>query len=132
MRLAEGFVVDMEKTFWELKFSAMRRENFEQDVEGNNTGKVLSRVYDLRSRGAGKMISVTLPAEAGKKEIPAGTVVELVNPVLGCVGEVEYPNVVGNWYLKADDIVKKSGSSGANPAAGKEKQQDMKNAANHS
>ncbi len=132
MRLAEGIVVDIEKTFGELKFSAMRRENFEQDAEGNNTGKVLSRVYDLRSRGAGKMISVTLPAAAGKKEIPAGTVVELVNPVLGCVGEVEYPNVVGNWYLKAEDIVKKSDRSSVNSPSGKEKQPDVKNAVNHS
>ncbi|MFR1021920.1 MAG: DUF961 family protein [Roseburia intestinalis] len=40
MRFPEGLVVDTEKTLGELKFAALRRENYAQDEEGNVTDEI--------------------------------------------------------------------------------------------
>ena len=48
MRLAEGIVIDKEKTFGTLYFSSMRREVFERDEEGNPTTTLKERTYDLK------------------------------------------------------------------------------------
>ena len=37
MRFSEGLFIDTEKTLGELKFAALRRENYAQDEEGNVT-----------------------------------------------------------------------------------------------
>lgn len=50
MRLPEGIAVDEELTLGELKFSALKRENFIRDDDDNLTTEVESRVYDLKSR----------------------------------------------------------------------------------
>ena len=47
MRLKEGIVVDEVKTFGNLKFSGLRREVYERDDEGNSTGVLIKRTYDL-------------------------------------------------------------------------------------
>ena len=53
MRLKEGIVVDEVKTFGNLKFSGLRREVYERDDEGNSTGVLIKRTYDLKSEAQG-------------------------------------------------------------------------------
>lgn len=120
MRLPEGIVADAEKTFGELKFSTLRRENFVQDEEGNLTDEMKGRTYDLKSKAQGMMIQVTIPAEAGEKDIPYNAVVSLVNPVLYTVASASYGNRAEvDWHVRADDIVLAAdGTKGAADAAG--------------
>ena len=63
MRLKEGIVVDEVKTFGNLKFSGLRREVYERDEEGNSTGVLIKRTYDLKSEAQGRMIQVSLPPD---------------------------------------------------------------------
>ncbi len=114
MRLAEGIVIDKEATFGELKFSALRREVHEQSEDGEMLDGIKERTYDLKSRGQGGMIQVSIPAGAGEKMFSYNEAVELVNPVLDTVATAGFPDVEVDWYLKADDIVKK-GNAGKPP-----------------
>lgn len=117
MRLVNGIIIDAEKTLGSLKFSAMRREKMVRDEEGNSTGEVKERTYDLRSRGQGMMIQVSIPAEVAEKKLAAGTPVVLVNPKFDTVVSTTYNGAVVDWYIKADDIVSAGGTSGtAKPA----------------
>ncbi|GIN59915.1 hypothetical protein J8TS2_42340 [Lederbergia ruris] len=68
MRLAEGIVIDKEKTFGLLKFSALRREVFLQNEDGTVSTEVKERTYDLKSREQGRMIQVSIPASIPLKE----------------------------------------------------------------
>lgn len=110
MRLAEGIFVDNEATFGDLRFSALRSEEYELDDEGNRTTKVINRRYDLKSKGQKQMIQVKIPAEAGEKNFDYNSYVELVNPVLGTVPRTEGRIVEAEWFIKADDIVPKGQS----------------------
>lgn len=105
MRLANGIFIDADKTLGTLKFSALRRERMVSDEEGNSTGEIKERTYDLRSRGQQMMVQVSIPADAGEKNIPAGTQVILVNPVFDTVTTATFNGAVVDWYIKADDIV---------------------------
>lgn len=117
MRLPEKIVVDLEETFGELKFSAERRENFVEDEEGNLTGEVKKRVYDLKSKVQGMMIQVSIPETAGKKEFPYNALVTLVNPNIYAIANTRYNgnSAVAEWHLEADDIVPASGEKAAEP-----------------
>lgn len=112
MRLVNGIIIDAEKTLGSLKFSAMRREKMVTDEEGKSTGEVKERTYDLRSRGQGMMIQVSIPAEVAEKKMAAGTPVVLVNPKFDTVVSTTYNNAVVDWYIKAEDIVPAGGASG--------------------
>lgn len=116
MRLANGIFVDAEKTLGDLKFSALRREKMINDEEGDSTGEIKERTYDLRSRGQGMMIQVSIPASVPKKEIPSGTPVKLLNPVFDTVVSTNYNNVDVNWYIKADDIIPVGGNTTPKPS----------------
>ncbi|MFC6169272.1 YdcP family protein [Lapidilactobacillus mulanensis] len=105
MRLPEGIVLDTEKTFGVLKFSAQRRERFVQDEDGNRTNDVAARTFDLKSYEQGQMIQVSIPAEAGTKEFAYDQVVMLVNPVIDTVANADFRGADVSWYLKADNIV---------------------------
>ena len=107
MRLANGIVVDNEKTFGVLKFSALRRENFVEDEEGKLTEEVKDRTYDLKCRVQGCMIQVSLPASVEKKDFPYNAEVELVNPRAGTVATPTFNGADVDWFIKADDIVLK-------------------------
>ena len=107
MRLAEGIVIEKEKTFGDLKFSALRREVKIADDEGNVTEQVKERTYDLKSKGQGRMIQVSIPASAGAKNFDYNTEVELVNPIADTVATATYMGADVDWYIKADDIVLK-------------------------
>lgn len=51
MRLANGIIIDKEKTFGLLKFSALRREVHKQNKDGTIFEEIKERTYDLKSRG---------------------------------------------------------------------------------
>ena len=113
MRLAEGIVVDVEETFGQLKFSALRRDVYERDAEGNQTAAIKERTYDLKSRGAGMMIQVSVPGNVALKEYAYDTEVVLVNPVLDTVATPNYRGADINWYVKADDFIPKGAATTA-------------------
>ena len=91
MRLANGIVIDKEATFGALKFSALRREVHLQNEDGSVSEEIKERTYDLKSRGQGRMIQVSIPASVPLKEF-------------------DY-NAEVDWYIKADDIVLKKGAT---------------------
>jgi len=113
MRLAEGIVVDNEKTFGTLKFSALRREVFERTNDGEITDQVKERTYDLKSSGQERMIQVSVPAAVELKEFNYNEEVRLVEPVIDTVANANFRGADVDWYIKCADIVavKKAGST---------------------
>src|SRR5690625_7705250 len=89
MRLAEGIVIDKEKTFGLLKFSALRREVFLQNEDGTVSTEVKERTYDLKSREQGQMIQVSIPASVPLKEFDYNAEVEIINPVADTVANAK-------------------------------------------
>lgn len=107
MRLAQGIVIDKEKTFGRLKFSALRREVFLQNEDGTVSTEVKERTYDLKSREQGRMIQVSIPASVPLKEFEYNAEVELINPVADTVANATFRGADVDWYVKADDLVLK-------------------------
>lgn len=106
MLLPEGIAVNMEETFGELKFSALKREKFVRDENNEATAEVEERVYDLKSKAQGMMIEVKLPPEAGEKDFPYNAIVKLVNPLLRAYALPPSNGFASaEWELKADDII---------------------------
>ena len=71
MRLANGIIIDKEKTFGVLKFSALRREVHIQNEDGTVSEEIKERTYDLKCKEQGRMIQVSIPATVLKiKELP--------------------------------------------------------------
>ena len=104
MRLSNGFVIDKEKTFGELKFTAVR-DVFMQNEDGTPSTQLKKRIYDLKCSLHGGIIPVSVPPEVPLREFPYNAGVELVNPKLygrgyaiGDMGHTEY-------VLVADEIV---------------------------
>ena len=50
MRLANGIVLDKEKTFGMLKFSALRHEVRMENEDGTTSEEIKRRTYDLKCR----------------------------------------------------------------------------------
>lgn len=122
MRLPEGIVVNAEMTFGNLKFSALHRETYDRDEEGNNTGELLRRTYDLKSEAQGMMIQVILPPEAGEKTFDYNTPVKLVDPFISTVSNATFGGrAETGWYIKAADIIavsdEKAGGDTPKPGA---------------
>lgn len=111
MRLANGIVIDVEKTFGSLKFSALRHEVRVENEDGSISNEVTRRTYDLKCSVQGRMIQVSIPAEVPLKEYPYNAQVELLNPVVDTVANATYRDVVVDWYIKADDIILKNKGS---------------------
>lgn len=107
MRLANGIVIDKEATFGALKFSALRREVHLQNEDGSVSEEIKERTYDLKSRGQGRMIQVSIPASVPLKEFDYNAEVELINPV----ATATFQGAEVDWYIKADDIVLKKGAA---------------------
>lgn len=106
MKLPEGIVVDAEKTFGNLKYSAMRAVRYETDEEGKSTGVIRSRTFDLKSEAQGMMIQVILPPEAGEKEYAYNTPVKLTDPFIDTIASATFGGRAdAGWYIKAADIV---------------------------
>lgn len=107
MRLANGIVIEKEKTFGQLKFSALRREVFIQNEDGTASTEVKERTYDLKCRTQGRMIQVSIPAMVPLKEIDYNTEVELINPVADTVANATFQGADVDWFIKAEDIILK-------------------------
>lgn len=105
MRLANGIVLEKEAIFGELKFSALRREVRIQKEDGTLSEEIRERTYDLKSKGQGRMIQVSIPASVPLKEFDYNAHVELVNPVADTVATATFQGAEVDWYIKADDIV---------------------------
>lgn len=105
MRLAEGIIVDNEKTFGVLKFSALRREVFERGSDGEVTEQVKERTYDLKSSGQKQMIQVSIPATKELKAFAFNEEVQLVDPVIDTVANPTFRGADVDWYIKCADIV---------------------------
>ncbi|MED4587495.1 MULTISPECIES: YdcP family protein [Bacillales] len=126
MRLAQGIVIDKEKTFGLLKFSALRREVFLQNEDGTVSSEVKERTYDLKSREQGRMIQVSIPVSVPLKEFDYNAEVELINPVADTVANATFRGADVDWYIKADDLVLKGkavteGGNDSKPAPTKDK-----------
>lgn len=115
MRLAEGIVIDKEKTFGVLKFSALRREVHINNEDGTVSDEIKERTYDLKSRGQGCMIQVSIPASVPLKEFDYNAEVELINPVADTVATATFRGADVDWYIKADDIVLKNKQTISHP-----------------
>jgi hypothetical protein len=120
MRLANGIVIDKDATFGMLKFSALRREVHIQNEDGTVSEEIKERTYDLKSRGQGCMIQVSIPAAVLLKEFDYNSEVELVNPVADTVATATFQGANVDWYIKAENIVlKASDSTSGNPQSQK-------------
>lgn len=108
MRLAQGIVLDKEKTFGSLKFSALRREVFLTNEDGTVSTTVKERTYDLKSKEQGRMIQVSIPASVPLKEFDYNVEVELVNPIAYTVANATFRGAEVDWYIKADDLILKN------------------------
>lgn len=108
MRLANGIVIDKEKTFGQLKFSALRREVRVQNEDGTISDEIKERTYDLKCRAQGRMIQVSIPATVPLKEFDYNAEVELVNPIADTVSNAMFQGADVDWFIKADDIVLKN------------------------
>jgi hypothetical protein len=108
MRLAQGIIIDKEKTFGRLKFSALRREVFLTNEDGTVSTEVKERTYDLKSREQGRMIQVSIPASIPLREFDYNTEVELINPIADTVANATFRGADVDWYIKADDLVLKN------------------------
>ena len=104
MRLANGIVIDKEKTFGILKFSALRREVRVQNDDGTISNEVKERTYDLKSRGQGRMIQVSIPASIPLKEFDYNAEVDIINPVADTVATANFNGTDIDWYIKANKI----------------------------
>ena len=111
MRLAQGIIIENEKTFGILKFSALRREVKITNEDGEVTEEIKERTYDLKSSGQGRMIQVSIPASIPLKNFDYNAIVELVNPVADTVANATFQGADVDWYLKADDIVLKKANN---------------------
>lgn len=108
MRLANGIIIDKEKTFGVLKFSALRREVHVLNEDGTVSEEIKERTYDLNSRGQGRMIQVSIPATVPLKEFDYNAEVEIINPLADTVATATFQGANVDWYIKADDIVLKN------------------------
>ena len=108
MRLANGIVLDKEKTFGVLKFSALRHEVRVENEDGTTTEEIKRRTYDLKCSQQERTIQVSIPAETLVKDYPYNAEVELINPVADTVANANYRGADVEWYIKADDIVLKN------------------------
>lgn len=111
MRLPNGIVLDKDATFVELKFSALRREVRIQNDDGTVSDEIKERTYDLKSKGQGRMIQVSIPASVPLKEFDYNAKVEIINPVADTVATATFRGADVDWYIKADDIVLTKDSS---------------------
>ena len=98
-----------------LKFSALRREVHIQNEDGTVSEEIKERTYDLKSRGQGRMIQVSIPASVPLKEFDYNAEVEIINPVADTVATATFQGADVDWYIKADDIVLKN--KGVQPTA---------------
>ena len=101
MRLANGIIIDKEKTFGVLKFSALRREVHIQNEDGTVSEEIKERTYDLKCKEQGRMIQVSIPAAVPLKEFDYNAEVEIINPIADTVATATFQGADVDWYIKA-------------------------------
>lgn len=112
MRLAEGIIINQEKTFGTLKFSALRREVRKQNEDGTVSTEIKERTYNLKSSTQGRMIQVSIPAEVPLREFPYDAEVELVQPTVDTVANYVFrEGTTVSWFIKAEDLILKKNST---------------------
>ena len=97
MRLANGIIIDKEKTFGVLKFSALRREVHIQNEDGTVSEEIKERTYDLKCKEQGRMIQVSIPATVPLKEFDYNAEVEIINPVADTVATATFQGADVDW-----------------------------------
>lgn len=108
MRLTEGIIVETEKTFGKLRFSALRREVRKQNEDGTISNEVKERTYNLKSKAQGRMIQVSIPASVPLRDFPYDAEVELIHPIVDTVANYVFrEGTTVNWFIKADDLILK-------------------------
>ena len=70
--------------------------------------KLKNVLMDLKSRGQGRMIQVSIPASIPLKEFDYNSEVDIINPVADTVATANFNGTDIDWYIKADDIVLKN------------------------
>lgn len=108
MRLANGIVLDKEKTFGVLKFSALRHEVRMENEDGSTSEEIKRRTYDLKCSVQERMIQVSIPADVAVKDYPYNAEVELINPIADTVANANFRGADVDWYIKADNIILKN------------------------
>lgn len=98
---AHIFFIDKEKTFGELKFTAVR-DVYLQNEDGTPSTQLKKRIYDLKCSLHGGIIPVSVPPEVPLREFPYNAVVELVTPVADMVSRKTYTGADVDWYVKAE------------------------------
>ena len=98
MRLANGIVLDKERTFGVLKFSALRHEVRVENEDGTTSEEIKRRTYDLKCSQQERTIQVSIPAEIPVKDYPYNAEVELINPVADTVANANYRGADVEWY----------------------------------
>ena len=78
MRLANGIVLDKEKTFGVLKFSALRHEVRVENEDGTTSEEIKRRTYDLKCSQQERTIQVSIPVKIPVKDYPYNTEVRLL------------------------------------------------------
>ena len=69
--------------------------------------EIKERTYDLKSRGQGSMIQVSIPTSVSLKEFDYNVEGEIINPVVDTVATATFNSADVDWYIRADDIVLK-------------------------
>lgn len=106
MRLVqEKLVCDSKATFGDLMFMEFDSERYERDEEGNSTGVVTRRAYNLYSVRQGEIIKVFIPAEVPLKEFKEEEKVELVDVNISSIVDSGYGNK-RTYYIVAGDMIK--------------------------
>ena len=97
MRFSNGFFGENEATLGMLRFSAMRREVFEENADGTPSDVVKERTYDLKSDKQGRMIQVSVPASVPVRDFAYNAEVKLVNPMFGAIAHVTFGATAPRW-----------------------------------
>ncbi|MCP0887348.1 YdcP family protein [Ligilactobacillus sp. WILCCON 0076] len=105
LKLRNGIVIDEEKSLGKLKFLDKKAPSLVLGEDGEPTGEIKDRRYDILSKLQHDSFTVILPAETEEKNFPFNSTVKLINPV---VENYAIPNgryVDSGIRVTADDIV---------------------------
>ena len=103
MRLSNGFVIDKEKTFGELKFTAVR-DVFLQNEDGTPSTQLKKRIYDLKCSLHGGIIPVSV------QKHPYGKVVDKVlvagSDTVSFIPNLTHKSITPFWVRKKQSIIR--------------------------
>lgn len=81
MTFKDGIDVDVNQTFGELQFLQSKGQNIGTDENGELTGEIKDRRYEVFSTAQRQAYTVVLPADIPEKDFAFRQKVKLVNPV---------------------------------------------------